>query len=94
MKKNIFFQVENKKKMETAVLITDQPGRLLAIFVLAPFLVLYAYLSQRQKMNAAFSVTLCGIGVVLFCYEVIWVLLGEDCNRCISKSSRLRAERW
>ena len=49
-------------------MITDQPGRLFAIFIFSPYLI---YCSYKYNDNILFI-----LGIVLFLYECFWI-----CNK-------------
>jgi|AntAceMinimDraft_5_1070358.scaffolds.fasta_scaffold72912_3 hypothetical protein len=51
------------------ILRTDQPGRLFAVFILAPYLV---HTGFKYKDN-----TLVFIGYVFALYEIVWILYAE-----------------
>lgn len=48
------------------MIVTDQPGRVFAVIVFAPYLV-YRGLAHRDTLIIVF-------GVVLFLYEMFWLL--------------------
>ena len=48
------------------MIITDQPGRILAVFVFAPFLI---YKGKLYKDNHLIM-----IGFLLFCWDLYWII--------------------
>ena len=60
---------------------TDQPGRFVAIFVLAPVLFATAYvLSTTCAYNECIARATCLLAIVFVVYEVFWIRTGV--NRC------------
>ena len=55
------------------IIITDQPGGLLAFFVLAPYLV---HVGFKYKDNSLIS-----IGVIFAMYELFWIICTEPKRR-------------
>jgi hypothetical protein len=56
--------------------ITDQPGRLIAIFLLAPYLINAGKQYKDNKLSA--------IGYVFLIYEILWLLNADP--RTISRT--------
>ena len=54
--------------------ITDQPGRILAVTVIAPVICIMGYiLLHCNKYNFVIGKTLLYFGVVFFIYECFWI---------------------
>ena len=57
------------------MIITDQPGRYFAIFILCPLLIIFAYLIYKNKIkNSVISIIIVIFAVIFFIYELFWIL--------------------
>jgi hypothetical protein len=57
---------------------TDQPGRILAVFVISPIL-LWKGLQYKDWFIILFA-------VVLFGWDLYWLLMKEPCKKALSKA--------
>ena len=53
--------------------VTDQPGRFLAIFVVAPFLMLCSFRLFKYQNECFLASMLLVLGIVFFVYELWWI---------------------
>ena len=57
------------------MIITDQPGRYITIFILCPLLVIFAYLIYKNKIkNTVISIIIIIFTIIFFSYELFWIL--------------------
>ena len=58
----------------SSIVVTEQPGRVLAIFVVAPFLMFTAYRLHMYTHEKCLASILFGLAVIFVLYEAFWIL--------------------
>ena len=59
------------------MIISDQPGRFIAIFILSPLLLIFGILLLKTtniKIRYTIACILIGISIIFFFYELFWVI--------------------
>lgn len=62
-----------------ALQLTDQPGRVLAVFVVSPIL-LFKGLKYKDYFIIIFA-------IILFFWDLYWILTKPPCRACISEEN-------
>ena len=59
------------------MILSDQPGRFIAIFILSPLLLIFGVLlikTNNIKIKYSIAWLLIGISIIFFFYELFWII--------------------